>query len=98
MAIIEPTPVATNQSGRARRVQWRLRFRTQTGPSVDPLTGWTGGSDPLAQVILRFPSFEAADRYCRVQHLNFEVRKPASRLAPMKTIKPDQICEQQRKD
>ncbi|MDH7638115.1 ETC complex I subunit [Sphingomonas sp. MAHUQ-71] len=95
LAIIEPTPIATNQSGRARCDQWRLRFPARTRPFVDPLTGWTGGSDPLAHVVLRFPSLEAAERYCRLQHLRFEVRRPASRPAHVMPIKPDPFCEQQ---
>jgi len=94
LAIIEPTPIAT-QSGRARCAHWRLRFAARARPFVDSLTGWTGGSDPLAHVVLRFPSLEAAERYCRLQHLRFEVRRPASRSAPMMTIKPDPFCEQQ---
>lgn len=94
LAIIEPTPIATTQSGRARCAHWRLRFAPRSRPFVDPLTGWTGGYDPLAHLVLRFPSLEAAEHYCRLQQLRFEVRRPASRSAPMMTIKPDRFCEQ----
>jgi hypothetical protein len=89
LAIIEPTLIATIQSGRARRNQWRLRFAAQARPFVDPLTGWTGGSDPLAHVVLRFPSLETAELYCRLQQLRFEVRRPggAPRSAPIATVK-----------
>lgn len=74
LAIIEPVPVATNQSGRAQRGKWRLRFAARARPFVDPLTGWNGGCDPLAHLELRFPRREAAELYCRGQQLRFEVR------------------------
>ena len=74
LAIIEPVPVATNQGGCAHHGKWRLGFATRARPFVDPLTGWTGGRDPLAQVELRFPSLTAAAHYCRGQQLRCEVR------------------------
>ena len=51
-AIIEPDPLAGRSGGRAREGRWRLRFRPRSRPFVDPLTGWTGGSDPLAHLEL----------------------------------------------
>jgi hypothetical protein len=84
-AVVEPVPIATNQSGRARAGEWRLWFKPRQPPTVDPLTGWTGGSDPLANLTLRFPTREAAEGFCRRQGLWFEVRSaPATRspLAP----------------
>ena len=51
-----------NQAGRAREGTWRLRFAERWRPRIDPLTGWTGGGDPLAQIELRFPDREAAER------------------------------------
>ncbi|HEY0959214.1 MAG TPA: NADH dehydrogenase ubiquinone Fe-S protein 4 [Novosphingobium sp.] len=81
LAIIEPVPIAVNQAGRARANRWRLRFAERWRPRVDPLTGWTGGGDPLAQIELRFPDLEAAERYCRREGVPFERRgSPALRL------------------
>lgn len=74
IALIEPWPTPTNQSGRARRRDWRLRFLPRTRALVDPFSGWIGGSDTLAQIELRFPSREAATLYCRRQGLCFEER------------------------
>ncbi len=74
LAIIEPVPVATNQGGRAQRGKWRLRFAERARPFVDPLTGWTGGCDPLAHVELRFPSLAAAEHHCHGQQLRFNLR------------------------
>ncbi|WP_253717881.1 NADH dehydrogenase ubiquinone Fe-S protein 4 [Sphingomonas sp. AP4-R1] len=73
-AIVEPMPVATNQGGRARRGQWRVRFAPRVPPFVDPLTGWTGGCDPLIQIELHFPDRASAERYCRRERLRFTVQ------------------------
>ena len=73
-AIIEPDPLAGRSGGRAREGRWRLRFRPRSRPFVDPLTGWTGGSDPLAHLELGFPSREAAEAYCRRYGLSYESR------------------------
>lgn len=78
-AIIEPDPLDGRSGGRARAGLWRLRLRERRPPFADPLTGWTGGCDPLAHLILRFPSREAAERYCRRYGLPFEVRRPPGR-------------------
>jgi hypothetical protein len=81
-AVIEPVPVATNQSGRARADEWRLWFKPRHAPTVDPLTGWTVVVDPLAHVTLRFPSREAAERFCTRQGIKFEAR-PAAPSRPV---------------
>ena len=82
-AVIEPVPIATNQSGRARAGEWRLWFKPRHAPTIDPLTGWTGGVDPLAHVTLRFPSREAAERFCTRQGIKFDARS-----APPRRPKP----------
>jgi hypothetical protein len=78
-AVIEPVPVATSQSGRARAGEWRLWFKPRRAPTVDPLTGWMRGVDPLAHVTLRFASREAAERFCTRQGIKFEARPAAPR-------------------
>lgn len=80
-AIVEPMPVSTNQGGRARRGQWRVRFAPRMPPFVDPLTGWTGGCDPLAQIELHFADRASAERYCRREHLRFTVQGAAPSFA-----------------
>lgn len=59
-AIVEPLPVAANQGGRRNR-GWRVRFKARWAPTIDPLTGWTGGGDPLETIELRFPDRESAE-------------------------------------
>lgn len=76
-AVIEPLPIATNQSGRARKDQWRLRFQQRKKPFVDWLMGWTGGEDPLPHIDLRFPTREAAERYCERLNLPYDVHEPS---------------------
>lgn len=76
-AIIEPLPIGTNRAGRAQASRWRLRFAPRWRPKADPLSSWTGGGDPLAQVELRFATPHAAERYCRIQGIPFEIRDPA---------------------
>ncbi|TDN85826.1 ETC complex I subunit-like protein [Stakelama pacifica] len=73
-AMIEPVPLATNQGGRGQRGQWRVRFAPRWRPVADPLTGWTGGGDPLETIELCFPDLEAAANYCRRQGLDFSVQ------------------------
>lgn len=97
-AVIEPVERSVTQSGRARVGSWRLRFRPRSAFHVDPLTGWTGGSDPLRHVELAFPSREAAIAYARRQGLAFDVREPRPRppftpnLQAWETQGPVRLC------
>lgn len=80
-AVIRPVERNPISSGRAGTDRWLLEFERRTPPFVDPLTGWTGGSDPLAHLSLNFPSRSAAIAYCERNGLRFEVRErpPAKR-------------------
>ena len=62
-----------NQIGRARQDEWLLRFDPQSRLLVDALTGWTGASDPLRHVKLRFPTLEQAIRYAERHALPYRV-------------------------
>lgn len=53
---------------------WRLVFERRCAPFVDPLMGWTGGRDPLAQLELTFPTLEDAVSYAQRQGLRYVVR------------------------
>jgi hypothetical protein len=75
-AIIERPYRSATQSGRAGERGWRLRFLSRRSAPADPLTGWSGGLDPLAHVELRFPTREAAIRYAERQGISYEVREP----------------------
>jgi hypothetical protein len=56
---------------------WRLVFERRTPPFIEPLMGWTGDRDPLAQLELRFPTLEAAVGYAQRQGLRYTVRHDA---------------------
>lgn len=74
-AVEKPAPLP-GQSGRAREQGWVLRFPRAEPPRPDPLTGWTGGTDPLAHVELRFPTRAAAVRFATQQGYAVDVREP----------------------
>jgi hypothetical protein len=73
-----PAP-SVMSAGRRRAAEWVLEFEPRAKPFIEPLMGWTGGSDPLRQVRLRFSSRDAAIRYARRHGLAFEVREPVHR-------------------
>ena len=78
-AIVEPVIPSVTQSARPVRQEWKVTFAPQDAPVADPLTGWTGGSDPLQQVELHFPSRAAAQEYLERQGLSYRVHEPPRR-------------------
>src|SRR6478672_3523343 len=63
MAVIYKPARSAMTSGKARTRDWKLRFEPRSCPFIEPLTGWTGSDDTLAQVELTFPSAAAAVAY-----------------------------------
>jgi len=51
------------QSGKARAGDWVLEFESARRRRPDPLTGWAGGAETREQVVLAFPTLEAAQAY-----------------------------------
>lgn len=84
-ARIHSPPRSAMQSGHAGMGQWLLEFAPDARPTLDPVTGWSGGLSTERQVKLRFHSREAAVAYAQAQGLEFEVEEPP---AATKTIKP----------
>lgn len=66
------------QGPRRRAKEWILEFEPRGKPFIDPLMGWTGGTDTLRQIKLRFPTLEAAIGYACRQGLRYEVHGPTS--------------------
>ena len=62
-ARIYQRPKSAMQSGRARTDEWVLEFEQSEARRADPLMGWTGSADTQAQVVLTFPTKEAASAY-----------------------------------
>jgi hypothetical protein len=76
-AIVRRERPATT-GGRARTKEWVLRFERRSPPFIEPLMGWTGGDDPLAnEVELTFRSREEAVGYAERYGLAYRVRPDA---------------------
>lgn len=91
-------------SGKANTRRWKLRFEQRTAPFIEPLMGWTGGTDTLSQVELDFPSAEAAIAYAKRQGINFVVQglaEPPRAQCPIsdqpKPGDPDQLAAHDRR-
>jgi ETC complex I subunit conserved region len=82
--IYRPTKVAT-QSGRAKSVHWVLEWEPASRKQADPLIGWIGSDDTQQQVLLRFPTKEAAIAYARRKGLDYRVFEPHERVVRPKT-------------
>ena len=67
------------QSGTAKTRMWVLEHVSETARDVDPLMGWTSGSDTQAQVKLRFDSKEAALDYAKEHGIDAVVTDPQTR-------------------
>lgn len=60
------------QAARARR-RWLLEFEGCRAPTLDPLTGWTGGADPLSSIRIPFPDRESALAFAKRNGWSIEV-------------------------
>jgi hypothetical protein len=56
-------PKNAMQSGRSGTDRWMLEFQPTEAKQPDPLTGWAGSGDTRGQIILSFPTFDAAKAY-----------------------------------
>ena len=71
------------QSGKAKFDTWILEFERDGEQRVDPLMGWTSGSDTLAtQVRLNFGTREEAVAYAKREGIPHQVIEP-SRTTPV---------------
>lgn len=80
--IYKPAP-SVMQGRRAAR-HWVLEFEPVRPPVKDFLMGWTGGGDADAMVRLRFPDRASAERFAKVQCLDYTVVEPP----PEPALKP----------
>ena len=62
-ARIYQRPKNAMQSGKALTHDWILEFDPAEAKKPDPLMGWAGSGDMNQQVVLKFPSKEAAQAY-----------------------------------
>jgi hypothetical protein len=78
--IFKPSRSVTT-SGTARTKGWRLVFDRRSAPFIEPLMGYTGSADTLAQVELKFPTLESAIRYAERQGLTYVVQSRPGQAA-----------------
>ena len=76
-----PAPSPT-QSGRASLPEWVLEFEPSSPHELAPLMGWTGSSDPLGQIKLRFPDPQSAIDFAERQGWRYVVQEPERRHSP----------------
>jgi len=78
VAVIRRPARSAMTSGKRGTREWILGFERRTPSFIEPLMGWTGGEDTLAQIELRFPSCAAAVAFAERQGLNFRVESVRS--------------------
>ena len=76
--IYQPAKTAM-QSGRGKTRQWVLEFEPTRRQRLDPLMGWAGNGDTLAQIRLKFDSEAEALAYARRHDIDAEVQRPETR-------------------
>ncbi|MCB2084287.1 MAG: ETC complex I subunit [Sphingomonadaceae bacterium] len=81
-ARIYQRPKSAMQSGKARTDDWVLEFEQSEARRADPLMGWTGSGDTQVQVVLNFPSKDAAKAYAEKYGIVARVH-----ATPAKTLK-----------
>ena len=76
--IFKPARTAMS-SGTARTKRWVLEMAPEGARELDPLMGWTGSADTMAQVRLGFDTREEAEAYARDQGIDVVVTDPHRR-------------------
>jgi hypothetical protein len=66
-------------SGMGKTKVWMLEYASDAPREIDPLMGWTGSGDTLAQVKLSFETKEAAMAYAKAHGLEATVAEPHKR-------------------
>lgn len=75
--IYKPAKTAM-QSGTRRTKTWRIELENLGEPEIEPLMGWTAGTDTRRQVRLNFPTKEAAIAYAERHGLDYWVEDEKS--------------------
>ena len=67
------------QSGTRKTRQWRLDLDNLGEPAIEPLMGWTSGTDTRRQVRLEFPTCEAAVAYAERHGIAYRIEDAHAR-------------------
>ncbi|MGF1561715.1 MAG: ETC complex I subunit [Geminicoccaceae bacterium] len=76
--IYQPAKTAVS-SGKAKTKVWVLEMEPKSPKRPDRLIGWVGSDDTEQQILLRFPSKEAALAYARKHGIEARVHEPHTR-------------------
>lgn len=68
------------QSGRSGTDRWLLEFEPTEAQRADPLMGWAGSGDTRRQLVLNFPTLEAAKAYAAGKGLVATVVQPPRKV------------------
>ncbi len=69
------------QSGNRGTKCWRIELEGLGEPEIEPLMGWTSGTDTRRQIRLDFPTREAAVAYAQKHGLDFWVEEEKAHTA-----------------
>ena len=69
------------QSGTRRNKTWRIELEGLGEPGIEPLMGWTSGTDTRRQIRLDFPTREAAVAYAEKHGLDYWIEEEKERVA-----------------
>lgn len=67
------------QSGKGKSKEWLLEFAPAAPMPVDNLMGWNGMTDTTREILLRFPTRDAAIAYAEKSQISYEVSEPNMR-------------------
>lgn len=73
VALIRRPTRSVLTSGKAQTRKWILSFERRTPPFIEPLMGWTGGDETLAQVQLSFPTRAGAIAFAEREGLTYRL-------------------------
>jgi hypothetical protein len=73
------------QSGRFKTRLWLVEMEPRSRKEADRLIGWVGSDDTEQQLLLRFPSREAAIAYCERRGIDYAVDEPRPRIVRPKS-------------
>lgn len=73
------------QSGLARTKEWVLEHVAEQPRFIDPLMGWTGGTDTRPQVKLEFDTKDEAIAYATQKGIPYTVSEPKPRKVVRKS-------------
>lgn len=76
---------STTQSGHLRYKNWRLSYPRQMTQTREPLMGWTSASETLPEVVMDFPTKDAAIAFASKHGIPYAVEEPVHRATRIRS-------------